>query len=123
MEAIATLEELLEQGQEFVHILYTFRSVARAVPLVRNQDDANRSQLHHETFKVQSQIGTRVCLIIKWLMTKYASSAGCPSSLWLRARWLCTTTNTNNALARRVRWVRAAIHHSQELRASLTLTL
>ena len=54
MEAIATLEELLEQGQEFIHILYTFRSVARAVPLVRNQDDANRSQLHHETFKVGS---------------------------------------------------------------------
>jgi hypothetical protein len=35
MDSIARIEQLLEQGQYFVHMLYTFRSVSRAIPMVR----------------------------------------------------------------------------------------
>ena len=33
-EKIATIDALLEKGQYFVHMLYTFRSVSRAIPMI-----------------------------------------------------------------------------------------
>lgn len=35
MDSIARIEALLEQGQYFVHMLYTFRSISKAIPMVR----------------------------------------------------------------------------------------
>jgi hypothetical protein len=34
MEQIAKIDEIVEHGQVFVHMLYTFRSVSRAIPMV-----------------------------------------------------------------------------------------
>lgn len=34
MTLIAKMDSIVEQGQGFVHMLYTFRSVSRAIPMV-----------------------------------------------------------------------------------------
>ena len=36
IEALGKIEDLLEHGKTFVHTLYTFRCVSRAIPLVRS---------------------------------------------------------------------------------------
>ncbi len=36
IELMSKIEHMLEQGQYFIHLLYTFRSVSRAIPIVVN---------------------------------------------------------------------------------------
>ena len=41
IEQMAKIEAALEQGQYFVHMLYTFRSVSRAIPSLVKHQNAN----------------------------------------------------------------------------------
>jgi len=52
IKATADVEALLVEGSEHVHMLYTFRSVGRAVPMVNDQNAENKRQLNLETFQV-----------------------------------------------------------------------
>ncbi|CAM9579119.1 unnamed protein product [Ectocarpus fasciculatus] len=52
VEAIGELEKVLEFGRMHVNVLYTFRSVSRAIPMVSGSGDPNKNALHMNTFKV-----------------------------------------------------------------------
>ncbi|KAJ1446360.1 cytoplasmic fragile-X interacting family-domain-containing protein [Pelagophyceae sp. CCMP2097] len=58
VRATAEVEALLQSGAEHVHMLYTFRSVGRAVPMTAvPQSDEQKDALNMETFKLlQPQI-------------------------------------------------------------------
>lgn len=43
---------MLEVGRTYVNVLYTFRSVSRAIPMVSDSSDPNKDALHMNTFKV-----------------------------------------------------------------------
>lgn len=51
-QAIGELEKVLEFGRTHVNVLYTFRSVSRAIPMVSGSGDPNKNALHMNTFKV-----------------------------------------------------------------------
>lgn len=51
-QAIGELEKVLEVGRMYVNVLYTFRSVSRAIPMVSGSGDPNKSALHMKTFQV-----------------------------------------------------------------------
>lgn len=51
-QAIGELEKVLEVGRTHVNVLYTFRSVSRAIPMVSGSTDPNKNALHMNTFKV-----------------------------------------------------------------------
>lgn len=51
-QAIGELEKVLEFGRMHVNVLYTFRSVSRAIPMVSGSGDPNKTALHMNTFKV-----------------------------------------------------------------------
>lgn len=52
-QAIGELEKVLEVGRMHVNVLYTFRSVSRAIPMVGGSGDPNKDALHMATFKVR----------------------------------------------------------------------
>ena len=52
MDAIAQIETLLEQGQKFVHMLYTFKSVSKAIPMIQDSNDPNRHEINMKTFEI-----------------------------------------------------------------------
>jgi len=52
MDAIAQIETLLDQGQYFVHMLYTFRSVAKAIPMIQDPQAPNRNEINMKTFEI-----------------------------------------------------------------------
>lgn len=51
-KAIGQLERVLEEGRNHVNVLYGFRSVSRAIPMVSGSNDPNKNVLHMNTFKV-----------------------------------------------------------------------
>lgn len=53
-QAIGELEKVLEVGRMHVNVLYTFRSVSRAIPMVSGSGDPTKNALHMNTFKVRS---------------------------------------------------------------------
>lgn len=53
-QAIGELEKVLEVGRMHVNVLYTFRSVSRAIPMVSGSSDPTKNALHMNTFKVRS---------------------------------------------------------------------
>lgn len=53
-KAIGELEKVLEVGRMHVNMLYTFRSVSRAIPMVSGSADPNKDVLHMNTFKVKT---------------------------------------------------------------------
>lgn len=56
-QAIGELEKVLEVGRMHVNVLYTFRSVSRAIPMVSGSGDPNKNALHMNTFKVRFSLG------------------------------------------------------------------
>jgi hypothetical protein len=50
--AIAEMDNLLENGKFYVHLLYCFRSCSRALPMVTDQNQADKVQIHTKTFQV-----------------------------------------------------------------------
>ena len=54
-QAIGELEKVLEVGRMHVNVLYTFRSVSRAIPMVSGSGDPNKDALHMNTFKVSER--------------------------------------------------------------------
>lgn len=56
-QAIGELEKVLEVGRMHVNVLYTFRSVSRAIPMVSGSGDPNKDALHMNTFKVSKKRG------------------------------------------------------------------
>jgi cytoplasmic FMR1 interacting protein len=52
IKATADVEALLVEGSEHVYMLYTFRSVGRAVPMVNDQNAENKRELNFETFRI-----------------------------------------------------------------------
>ncbi|CAM9729250.1 unnamed protein product [Choristocarpus tenellus] len=53
LEAIGELEKVLDIGHMHVNILYAYRSVSRAIPMVSDSNDPNKEALHMNTFQVQ----------------------------------------------------------------------
>lgn len=51
IRATADVEALLEAGAEHVHMLYTFRSVGRAVPMINEQNAEIKQKLNLQTLK------------------------------------------------------------------------
>ena len=51
IKATAEVEAMLAEGAEHVHMLYTFRSVGRAVPMPK-ESDPNKAELNLKTFEV-----------------------------------------------------------------------
>lgn len=45
---------MLEVGRAHVNVLYSFRSVSRAIPMVGGNNDPNKKALHMNTFKVRA---------------------------------------------------------------------
>eukprot|EP00629_Pelagomonadales_sp_RCC1024_P017002 CAMPEP_0119275140 /NCGR_PEP_ID=MMETSP1329-20130426/13283_1 /TAXON_ID=114041 /ORGANISM="Genus nov. species nov., Strain RCC1024" /LENGTH=1260 /DNA_ID=CAMNT_0007275501 /DNA_START=313 /DNA_END=4095 /DNA_ORIENTATION=+ len=54
IKATADVEALLFEGSEHVHMLYTFRSVGRTVPMVNEQTQDCKHELNLETFRALS---------------------------------------------------------------------
>jgi cytoplasmic FMR1 interacting protein len=52
METKAAIEQLLDEGSHFVDMLYTFRSVSRAIPMINDQNAPNKAELNRSTFDV-----------------------------------------------------------------------
>ncbi|GMI36528.1 hypothetical protein TrRE_jg10260 [Triparma retinervis] len=52
METKAAIEQLLDEGSHFVDMLYTFRSVSRAIPMINDQNAPNKAELNRATFDV-----------------------------------------------------------------------
>ena len=50
IKATADVESLLAEGSEYVNMLYTFRSVGRAVPMANDQNSQNKKELNLQTF-------------------------------------------------------------------------
>ena len=57
IKATADVEALVTEGSEYVHMLYTFRSIGRAVPMVNAQNPESKKELNLQTFRaLQPQI-------------------------------------------------------------------
>ena len=57
IKATADVEALLLEGSEHIHMLYTFRSIGRAVPMVNDQGLQSKNELNLQTFyALQPQI-------------------------------------------------------------------
>ncbi|VDQ12085.1 unnamed protein product [Trichobilharzia regenti] len=48
----AHLNSLLEQGQEYATMLYTWRSISRALPFIRSSDQPNRIKIYEKTKEI-----------------------------------------------------------------------
>ncbi|CAH8856207.1 unnamed protein product [Trichobilharzia szidati] len=48
----AHLNTLLEQGQEYATMLYTWRSISRALPFIRSSDQPNRIKIYEKTKEI-----------------------------------------------------------------------
>ncbi|ORX54817.1 cytoplasmic FMR1-interacting [Piromyces finnis] len=57
IKCIKGLSELINQGNDILNILYTYRSCSRIIPQVKVNDQENKSQLHLKTFEV---LGTEI---------------------------------------------------------------
>lgn len=51
-EAIATMDQLLENGEYYIHLLYCFRSCSRALPMVTDPNQPDKVQIYTKTFEV-----------------------------------------------------------------------
>jgi len=60
IKATADVEALLVEGSEHVHMLYTFRSVGRAVPMASDQNVASKQKTNMETFQVLTPQITKI---------------------------------------------------------------
>ena len=66
MDTIAKIDEILEQGQLFVHMLYTFRSVSRAIPMVNIVVPADASpEERAELTARKSEVNRKIVEILK----------------------------------------------------------
>ena len=52
METKSQIEQLLDEGSYFVQMLYTFRSVSRAIPMITDQNASNKKEINRATFDV-----------------------------------------------------------------------
>ena len=66
MEQIAKMESMTAQGQRFVHMLYTFRSVSRAIPIVSMEtpDGATR-EIEEEIEMRKEEINRKIVEILR----------------------------------------------------------
>ena len=81
IRATADVEALLEEGAEHVHMLYTFRSVGRAVPMINEQNADAKQKLNLQTFEAL----TPQIFKIRRLMDFQEKGNG-PSKKWMNLR-------------------------------------
>jgi len=46
------LEDVLKNGEHFINMVYTYRSISKAIPQVKTSDQANKQQIHEASFEV-----------------------------------------------------------------------
>ena len=51
-EMHASMQKMLERGEKFAVMLYTWRSCSRAIPQVKNSDQPNRNDIYKKTIEV-----------------------------------------------------------------------
>ncbi|EGC37325.1 Rac-binding component of scar regulatory complex [Dictyostelium purpureum] len=50
--AMEKMEEVLKMGDQFINMVYTYRSCSKALPTVKTADQANKTQIYEGTFEV-----------------------------------------------------------------------
>eukprot|EP01114_Cavostelium_apophysatum_P018213 TRINITY_DN5592_c0_g1_i1.p1 TRINITY_DN5592_c0_g1~~TRINITY_DN5592_c0_g1_i1.p1 ORF type:complete len:1338 (-),score=458.14 TRINITY_DN5592_c0_g1_i1:118-4131(-) len=51
-QAIAQLRDILKQGDNYINMLYTYRSCSKAIPQVKTSDQANKNEIYEATYEV-----------------------------------------------------------------------
>ena len=64
LEALAKIEQVVEQGEEFMRALYASRSVSRAIPMVRGPSDTNRVELNLATYEALKPVADRLLALL-----------------------------------------------------------
>jgi hypothetical protein len=52
---VGSLEILLKQGQDYVNMLYTFRSIRKAITMVDEKNASNKDEYYHAAYKILYQ--------------------------------------------------------------------
>ena len=96
METKSTLEQLLDEGSHFVQMLYTFRSVSRAIPMITDQNATNKKEMNWAAYNVlrpevvklkklmefQESVIRTFCMNIQQLVTPEARKKVVPEGLY-----------------------------------------
>lgn len=64
METLAQIEEIVLKADEFVQMLYSSRSVTRAIPMVKSMEDENRVQLNMTTFETLKPVVAKLTALM-----------------------------------------------------------
>ena len=55
-EMHASMQKMLEQGEKYAVMLYTWRSCSRAIPAVKTNEQPNRAEIYEKTVEVRGRI-------------------------------------------------------------------
>jgi cytoplasmic FMR1 interacting protein len=78
LELVSELESIIQHGTEHKHMLYTFRSCARALPQVSKSNEKDKAKIYEATWKVLRPVMEKIKNLMDFqhvVVQKFASEA------------------------------------------------